>query len=66
MALCDITVKIDASQLDEALRKIEILAAKSQQSGVSLDVNTVATAVAVLAVSPKKFTRRSLLGFWKR
>jgi len=61
MAAATIKITVDTTELDDALRKVDLLLQKQQQihTGVS-GAAAIAAGVAVAIAAPKRFTRRSL------
>jgi len=57
----EIEIHCDTTQLDEALRKMELLIAKATQAQ-SLGVLPMGILAGVIAGSPRRLTRRSLFG----
>ena len=62
------TIEVDSSQLDEALRKMSLMLDLQDRIGDKGDLGLAVAAVAVgVAACPRRISRRSLLmlGCWK-
>jgi hypothetical protein len=62
------TITCDSRQLDVALMKIEKLIAqveRAQALGIPTTLVTATLGTAAVLASPRRFSRRSLLGFWR-
>ncbi len=63
-----VEIHCDSRQLDVALMKMDQLIQKvthAQTLGIPLDMVTATVGASAVLASPRRFSRRSLLGFWR-